>query len=65
MTHTEMVIAYCGHEVSATVSAHGEIMHVPSSCDACDQIAEEEGQCWADEREGNGYPFGTIGAMTR
>jgi hypothetical protein len=38
-------------------------------CQSCrdeqERLAEEEGQRWADEREGNGYPTGTIGAETR
>ena len=48
-----------------------------SHADAMDQLwnmyaedfandqAEREGQLWADEHDGSGYPSGTIGAETR
>jgi hypothetical protein len=51
-----------------SIQTHGGVdvcfLHV-SELDWNDRIADEDGQRWADEREGNGYPFGTIGAATR
>ena len=35
------------------------------ACSRDEQEAIDAGERWADEGEGNGYPFGTIGAETR
>jgi|SRR6185312_1562643 len=53
---------------STDTQIHGGVevcrQHV-SEADWNDRIADEEGERWADEREGNGYPSGSIGAATR
>lgn len=36
-----------------------------AACERDEQEAIAAGERWADEREGNGYPMGTIGAETR
>lgn len=59
-------IANCGHEVPVTIDPEsGDALYIPYACDDCEREADEAAQCYQDEGEANGYPFGTIGAETR